>query len=40
MAVQRGVPIKVTMNIISHTSEREFNKYVNISAEKNAVLFL
>ena len=39
MAVQRGIPIKVIMNITGHSSEREFNKYVNISAEKNAELF-
>lgn len=39
LAVQRGTPIKVVMNITGHSTEREFNKYVNISAEKNAEVF-
>ena len=39
LAVQRGTPVKVVMNITGHSTEREFNKYVNISAEKNAEVF-
>ena len=39
LAVQRGTPIKVVMNITGHSTEREFNKYVNIAAEKNAEVF-
>ena len=39
MAIQKGVPTKVVMNITGHNTEREFNKYVNISGEQNAELF-
>ena len=37
--IQKGVPTKVVMNITGHNTEREFNKYVNISGERNAELF-
>ena len=38
-AIAKGIPAQVVMRITGHTTEREFNKYVNISDAQNAAVF-
>ena len=39
LAIAKGIPAHVVMRITGHTTEREFNKYVNISDAQNAAVF-
>ena len=39
LAIAKGIPAQVVMRITGHTTEREFNKYVNISDAQNAAVF-
>ena len=39
LAIAKGMPAQVVMRITGHTTDREFNKYVNISDAQNAAVF-